>query len=606
MHRLWKILFCFGVLLASFQVKAQTTDNQLAAHYYQNQEYEKALLYYGRLYQKQANTSNYNYLYKCLIQLENFDGARKLAKKHSRIDPINQKVKVDVGHTYELEEDQKSRQKEFKKLIKNIVPNYQIIVELANAFLDYKYTEEALSVYKKGRSLMKNTYPFNTEIADVYYRLERYDEMAEELLNLLALNPSYLKTVEGLLNKTSANEQDSPANNALKKALIQRINQNPNSIVFSEMLIWLYMQESNWSATFIQVKALDRRLSEEGRRVYNLAQTLANNKQYEVAADAYAYVVKVGPEGPYYADARIGGLMVRYDQLSAGGAIDSADVVQLISDFDKTIQLFGKSTATAALLRQKAYVQCFFQKRLEPGLDTYEEALAIPGVPAHTVAEIKLEYGDALLAAGYIWDASLVYGQVDKGFKYDYLGEMAKFKSSKVHFYTGNFDLAKAQLDILKGATTKLIANDAMLLSVIITDNSTVDTTTVPLKLYADADLLLFQNKMVEAREKLDSIKVKYPGHALEDEILFLRYEMAMKERKFEDAAKFLVDIKTFFSQDILADKAIFHLAELNENQLNNSEKAKELYQLIITDYQDSLFATESRKRFRKLRGDNL
>ncbi len=600
-------IVCIGFLMVlSALGSAQTTDSQLAAHYYQTEEYEKALLYYNRLYNKQPNSSNYNYLYKCLVKLENYEGARKLAKRHRKVDPINQKVLVDFGRTYGLEGNKKQQDKEFKKLIKSVSPNYQIISELASSFVEIKQYQRALEVYEKGRSLMKGTYPFNTEIADIYYLQERYEDMTTELLNLLELNPGYLKTVEGLLNKTSANEKDSPSNKALKKGLIQKINQKPNSTVFSEMLIWVYMQESNWKAALVQVKALDRRLGEDGRRVFNLAQTLSNNKEYSVAADAYNYVVKIGRKSQYYADSRIGGLMVRFDQLNAGGQIDSTELTQLISDFDETVDLFGKNAATANLLQKKANVQCFYQQELEKGLDTYEEALSVPGVPAAQLAEIKLEYGDALLAGGYIWDASLVYGQVDKGFKYDYLGEKAKFKSSKVHFYTGNFDLAKAQLDILKGATTKLIANDAMLLSVIITDNSTIDTTTAPLKLFADADLLIFQNRLLDARQKLDSIKVEYPGHALEDEMLLLRYEMAMKEREFEKAASFLSDIKNLYPTDILADKAIYRLAELYENQLGDLDKAKELYQTIILDYQDSLYATESRKRFRKLRGDNL
>lgn len=606
MIRVAIISLLVSMSLISHVAISQTTDSQLAAHYYQNQEYEKALLYYSRLYSKQSNTSNYNYLFKCFIKLENYSEARKLSKRHVRIDPLNQKAKVDLGYTYGLEGNEKMQSKEFKKLIKTIPPNFQVINDLAASFIGIKRNQEALEVYFKGRSVMKNTYPFNTEIADIYYLMERYDDMTKELLNLLELNPGYLKTVEGLLNKTAANEKGSPANRSLKKGLIQKINQKPNSTVFSEMLIWVYMQESNWNAAFIQVKALDKRLNEDGRRVYNLAETLSNNKEYRVAADAYAYVVSIGAKSQYYVESRIGGLMVRYNQLLEGGAIDSVDMKNLITDFDETIFLFGKNEGTSALLRKKAFVQCFYQHKLEDGLDTYEEALSINGIPAHQLAEIKLEYGDALLAAGYIWDASLVFGQVDKGFKYDYLGEKAKFKSSKVHFYTGNFDLAKAQLDILKGATTKLIANDAMLLSVIITDNSTIDTSTVPLKLYADADLLIFQNKLVDAQEKLDSIKSIYPGHALEDEMLMLRYEMAMKELKYKEAAGFLEDIKALYPSDILADKAIYLLAELYMERLDQPTKAKDLYQLIITDYQDSLFATESRKRFRQLRGDNL
>jgi len=45
-------------------------------------------------------------------------------------------------------------------------------------------------------------------------------------------------------------------------------------------------------------------------------------------------------------------------------------------------------------------------------------------------------------------------------------------------------------------------------------------------------------------------------------------------------------------------------LARLNENQLNDQDKAMELYQRLLIDYPASLFAVESRKRFRILRGD--
>ncbi|MFQ3326542.1 MAG: tetratricopeptide (TPR) repeat protein, partial [Salibacteraceae bacterium] len=180
MNQVVKIVFLVMLSMVPIIGISQTTDSQLAAHYYQNQEYEKALLYYSRLYSKQTNASNYNYLFKCLVKLENYSEARKLSKRHVRIDPINQKAKVDYGYTYGLEGNAKMQSKEFKKIIKSIAPNYLVINELAVAFLDIKKNQEALDVYQQGRSIMKNTYPFNTEIADIYYRMERYNDMTDE------------------------------------------------------------------------------------------------------------------------------------------------------------------------------------------------------------------------------------------------------------------------------------------------------------------------------------------------------------------------------------------------------------------------------------------
>ncbi len=210
-----------------------------------------------------------------------------------------------------------------------------------------------------------------------------------------------------------------------------------------------------------------------------------------------------------------------------------------------------------------------------------------------------------MLIKGEVWDASLLYAQVDKDFKYDQLGEQAKLKNAKVSYYTGNFNFAKGQLDVLKGSTSKLIANDAMELSILITDNSTIDTSTTPLLMYARADLMSYQNKDSLAVNTLDSINTIYPGHALADEVLFKKYEIAYKRQEFEKCIEFLESIATTYSYDILADDAYFKLAELYDFVLKDAEKAKENYGKILFDYQGSLYVVEARKRYRAIEGKN-
>jgi len=209
-----------------------------------------------------------------------------------------------------------------------------------------------------------------------------------------------------------------------------------------------------------------------------------------------------------------------------------------------------------------------------------------------------------LLLSGDIWEASLRYSQVEKAFKYDEIGQEAKFRNAKISYYTNDFKWAQAQLDVLKGATAKLISNDAMDLSLLISDALAIDSNEAPLILYAHADLLVFQNKDDEAIKTLDSIKTLYPNHALTDDVLFKKAQIALKHANYNDAAMFYESILKDHGHDILADDALFKLAELNENQFKNIEKAKELYQQLIEKYPGSLYVVEARKRFRKLRGD--
>lgn len=597
-------IFSIGL---NFNSTAQlTTDSQLAAHYYQAGEYDKAVMYYKRLYESDRTYFNYSYYLKCIEKLNDFESGKKLVKQHSRVEPLNQRVNVDYGRILKLEGNTSKANKDFLNLIKNVPNNYGAIKELAEAFMAISEDEYALKSYEKGQEVFKGTFAFNLEMASVYAELKRYDEMVEMILELLDNNPSYLKTVQASLNKNGSFEKDSDQNIALKSKVIKRVNQHPDRSIYSEMLIWIYTQEANWNMALTQTKALDRRLKEEGSRVYSLAHVLLNNQQYDLANEACTYCVELGSLSPYYVPSRILALEIRNEKIRKSSNFTKEDMDLLMTDYQTTLEELGENSGTANLIRQKGQIQAFYQHQLDSALDTYERLLDIPGISPAFEAESRLEYGDALLAAGYIWDASLEYGKVDKKFKYDRLGEMAKLKSAKINFYTGNFKLAKAQLDVLKGSTSKLIANDAMLLSVLITDNSTVDTSTVPLQLYADADLLVFQNRLDEARMKLDTINMNFRGHALEDEILMLKYEMAMIEKDYKMASNSLQSIIDRYIYDILADKAIFLLAELNQNTFDNSEEAMRLYEIILLDFKDSLYATEARKRFRMLRGDNI
>ncbi|MCB0481234.1 MAG: hypothetical protein KDC83_07360 [Flavobacteriales bacterium] len=605
----WKygvLIFLFGFGLAPKLNAQLTTDSQLAAHYYQSEEYDKASLYYKRLYDNDQSYFNYSYYLKCLEKLQDYDEGKKLIKKHQKIEGQNPRVRVDYGRFLKLEGESSKSNKEFEKLIKDVPKNYGAIKELAEAFMAISEDGFALETYEKGQDVFKGTFAFNLEIASLLSKKGRYDEMVDQILELLDNNPGYLKTVQASLSKNGSFEENSKQNQALKSKLIKRVNQQPDKIIYSEMLIWMYMQESNWNMALIQTKALDRRLKEEGARVYGLAEILLNNKKYDLASDACSYVVQQGKLSPYYIPSRILALQARHQKITQGFDFTEEDIDKLMADYDATLIEIGRNSSTASLIRQKAFIQAFYQHELDSALNTYEFLIDLPGLDPAFQSESRLEYGDALLMAGYIWDASLEYGIVDKKFKYDRLGEQAKLKSAKINFYTGNFKLAKAQLDVLKGSTSKLIANDAMLLSVLITDNSTVDTSTVPLQLYADADLLVFQNRTDEALLKLDSINDNFRGHALEDEILMLKYEMAAKVRDWEAAATSLQTIIDRYIYDILADKAIFLLAELKEIRFDDKEGAMRLYEIILLDFKDSLYATEARKRFRNLRGDNI
>ena len=110
------------------------------------------------------------------------------------------------------------------------------------------------------------------------------------------------------------------------------------------------------------------------------------------------------------------------------------------------------------------------------------------------------------------------------------------FTPGEYTYFKGEFEWAQAQLGILKGATTELIANNALKLSIFILDNLGLDTTTATMQMYADADLLHIQNKDQEALSLLGDILIKYPGHALTDDIYYKQAQILLESQKFEKA----------------------------------------------------------------------
>jgi TolA-binding protein len=208
------------------------------------------------------------------------------------------------------------------------------------------------------------------------------------------------------------------------------------------------------------------------------------------------------------------------------------------------------------------------------------------------------------LLVGNIWDASLLYSQVEKDFKYEAVGQGAKFRNAKLSYFASDFNWAKAQCDILKGATSKTIANDALDLSLIITDAIGIDTNAAPLSMFSASELLILQHKYDKALEKLDSINILFSEHTLGDDIYYKKAEIYKLTNRYTESAKMYENILEFYPTELYGDDALFKEAELYERYLNDKEKAKQLYQDMLVKYPGSIYVVESRKRYRDLRGD--
>ena len=598
------------ILFISFSwiLNAQTeTDQQLAQHYYSNGEFDKAKMYYERLYSKDPSKFNFTRLYECHQVTGDQKEAEKLLKKQISSNKADVEYRIMLAQFYEEQQETARAQKIYDELIQEMTPDANRIVSLYNAFKARGRNDLAFQVIDKGRKMLKNSYPLHFQFADYYGATGQTDKMVGEYLDLLDYNIGYVSSVQTLLTRQfDLSKPESREYETLRQVLLDRAQKKPDQPVYGEMLIWLFIQRKNFSGALTQAQAMDKRQSEGGKRVYDLGKICVENKDYETARKAFQYVVSLGESSIYYYQAENALLNTRFLEVTTGRTFDRSEIKETVDLYERTLDRVGKKRNSIGLIIELSHIQAFYNDNAETAISELDNALKIPGLTDMQKAEVKMKLADIHVLHADIWEASLLYMQVENDFKFETIGQEAKFKNARIFYYDGEFDFAQAQLDVLKESTSKLIANDALKLSVMITDNYGLDSNYQAMWWFAQGDLLIEQHKYTLAFQYFDSVISAFPYHSLGDEILMKKAEAAMKQGQWNNAIKHLEDLLIYHGTDILADDAVFLLGEIHEIHLNDTEKASDYYKRILFDFKGSLFTEESRKRFRIIRGDVL
>lgn len=601
-------LFILGIGLVINPVHSHAqSDKELAEYYFNNGEYEQAKLYYERIYKSDRSNKVYENYLQCMIAMEQLEEAEKIVKKKLKSAKNKANAHIDLGDLYKKFGEDSKAEDEYQDALKELQPGRSNAVKLANAFIKVNEFQFALSTYEKAQRISNDGYEYHYELANLQGMMGNHEAMVENFMDLLIVSPNYVQTVQNALNRTLNLSENEEKADMLRQSLLKRVQRYPEETIYAELLIWYFNQRKDFASSYIQAKALDKRLQETGYRLMDIAQMATKNEDYTTAVASYQYVAGKGPNNQYYIPARTEALQTRYAQLTSALVSPSAEEMQeLASRYNSALSDLGKSAQTAILMKDLAHIDAFYLQESEKAIALLNEAIALPGIYETVQAVCKLELGDILLLTGDIWEASLLYSQVEIDFKEDALGHESKFRNAKISYYTGDFEWAQAQLDVLKASTTKLISNDAIDLSLLITDNFNMDTIITPMLMFAQADLLSYQNRDQEALAKVDSLMGAYPGHALTDEILWMKANISFDRGEYEQSQALLEQILSVHFKDILADDALFKLAEMTELVYKDLEKAKDLYERMILEYPGSLYVIEARKRFRRLRGDQL
>lgn len=584
------LLICF---LFSFNSFSQ--EDLLASEYYKNGEFEKALLSYKRLYNKTPNNNSYLLqLVKSHQQLEQLDEAEILLL--NQISRINYPpLLIELGYNYQLKNDIINANRSYNDAIATLDENPNYVFIIGRTFEERSLLEQAITAYEKAM-LLKPDLNFNIQLARIYGDQGNVEKMFNSYLNFVELNDTYLNTIKRAFSEFITDNNDDENNLILKRILLKKIQQEPN-LMWNEMLSWLFVQQKDYNKAFAQEKAIFYRQPESLNRIEELAHIALNDSESLTAMSIFSYIIDTAQDLEIKLNATYYLIEIKTKIATEN---EYNDIVKQYQDVFNTYGMFPQ---TFYIQKSYAHFLAFYKHNPDEAISFLKQSLKLP-LSTFQEAEAKLELGDILVLQEKFNEALIYYTQIQRNLKNSTLSQEARYKVAKTSYYKGDFQWAESQLKILKSSTSQLIANDALELMLLITDNKFEDSTQAGLKLYAKADLMAFQNKTEQAIVLLDQILEEHKGKSIEDQALFKQAQLFYNKKEFEKAKENYLLIITNYNDDILADDAIYYLANLYYKKLNQPEKAKELYEKIVFEHEDSIYFVDARNTFRSLRGD--
>lgn len=601
MKRVYELLMIGFIAAGAGQQASAQTDRQLADEYFKKDDCEKAIAYYQTVLTTEFDKSALRNYSNCMQRLKSWGNAEQFYKGQIKKDAANSAwYYLSWGALLEAQNKVQEASKKYEQALNSSGNRLDLKRDIGEEFRTMSKPDLALKALMDARTILKREDLFQLEIASVYRELNEPQKMVDELLSYGSRYQN-IELVQSMLQDFIKDEKEQ---SLLEKSLYEKIQKFPNEGFYNELLIWYQIQHKDFYKAFIQERALDKRFKHAGSRLYNLGMLALQNKDYSTASNVFDYLVKEYPEGQLYSISRRLAIFSREEQVKNTFPINKKEVEKLLVQYQQLVDELGTNVRTIEALRNMALLNAFYLNDNKTAISILQKIVEVGKQDKNFVDKCKLDLGDIYLLQGEPWEASLVYSQVEKSQKDDHLGYEAKLRNARLHYYKGVFELAKSVLDILKKATTREIANDANSLSLLILDNTGLDSTETAMKEYSNVELLIFQNKKLEALDSLKHLSKKYQKHSLSDDILWLTANIYMKLDSNQQAMTALKSLYDNYGTDILGDDALFTMAKLNEEKLNNKEEAMKLYQLLLEKFPGSIYVSDSRKRFRILRGD--
>lgn len=602
------LLFAITTALPQKQDKSYYRHQlQLGADLERLGQYKKAVDLYLRLYKDVPNDYTlYLGAKRCLINLGEFNRLEKFIKesfkRSGRIE-----YQVDLGEVRYRKGDENGAFKHWENLIQQNPKRQDVYRHIGQALTQLRLYDEAIGLYLRGRDSVGIDGLFVHELANLYIIRMDYALVTEEYVCYLKRQPRQLSYVEArIASFAKTPEIVEKVVGVFKKA----INKDVNLVApLHQLMAGIFLRVRDYERAFEHYrvleelteegtgKSVDKKKSHKGSQLYSFASAAQRDGAYQYAKQAYDLVVAKYPDSP----------LAIPSQLEAAHCLESLGTKkEAVAAYERFLRNYPKvGEASQAMFR---IGEIYFLERmdLKQAKSAYLELLKkYPRSKVRYDALFRL--GDCSLMMSQLDEAEQIYNKISsetKSKKGD-IYELALLKTAQLHFYRGQFEEAKKQLDQiatlaqpLSGEHASKAMNDALELGILI-DNNLNDKEA--LARYAESQLLILQRQLDSVRVRLEELISDSPENSILDESLMALGKVQRELGDFYSALATFTRIVNWPDENIYQDQAQWQIAEIYETGLFDLQSAQTAYEELLAKYPQSVLLEDARRRVREL-----
>lgn len=595
-------------------VKAQTDQEtavsrfQLAESYLRAGQFDRAISLLEQLYAADPSSFVfYDRLKGAYVSVKRYDDALELLNTRLQSSPTPM-LMAERARILHLAGDAEAAYRAWDDAVR-LAPSsrgtYQVVYR---SLVEARLFDRAIDLLVEGRRALGDESSFRADLSALYLASGRFKEATAEQIELLRDDARHLTTITTMLSRQV---DQTEVLEAAREAVEVAVREDPLNRGFRELLAWIYLESGNYDGALNENRAIDRLEKQEGRVLLAFATRAADASAFQAAADAYADILDRYPDADAAPQALFG-LGQLYETWAAWLAEEGAPLAESSAHLRSALAAYDRFALEHAhhpfypsVLRSRGHLQLDALQDLDQAEQTLLEVVQRFG-RSDDANKARLDLGKIEVLRGNFDGALIRFNGLVDELRIGNIAEEARFEAARVHYYRGEFEAARALLNVLDVNTSSEVANDALELKMIIIGNQGPDSLNLPLHRFAEAELDLRRHNFDEALATIDDLLRTYGRHQIADEARFARASIFEAMASYQDAWSAFAELPQMHPESHLADRSLYRAAAIQEHALSDVPGAVQTLTRLLRDYPGSVYAQAARERIRRLRGDAL